>query len=57
MAGFISGFLLSELLKGILSSSVKNINDKTLLLELARRGYDLSSLRENETAAEIVKIR
>ena len=59
MAGFISGFILSELLKiGILGSSLKKEADETLFLELARRGYDLSKLRENdETAAEIIKIR
>ena len=36
------------------------VEDETLFLELALRGYDLSSLRENtetdETTAEIVKI-
>ena len=51
----------SELLKsGLLGSSLKNIKDETLLLELALRGYDLSKpLRENDetdTHAEIVKI-
>ena len=58
MAGFISGFILSELLKiGILGSSLKKEADETLFLVLARRGYDLSRLRENdETAAEIIKI-
>ena len=42
----------------LLSRSLKNITDEKLLLELARRGYDLSSLSENddETTAEIVKI-
>lgn len=42
---------------GLLGSSIKNTPTETLLLELALRGYDLSSLREeNETTAEIVKI-
>ena len=41
----------------ILSGSLKDITDETLFLELARRGYDLSKLRENdETAAAIIKI-
>ena len=41
------------------SRSLKAITDETLFLELSRRGYDLSSLRENtetDTRAEIVKI-
>ncbi len=40
----------------LLGSSLKKEADETLFLELALRGYDLSSLRENETAAEIIKI-
>ena len=49
--------LESELhINGILGSSAKKETDATLFLELARRGYDLSSLSENETTAEIVKI-
>ena len=41
----------------LLSGSLKNITDETLLLELARRGYDLSRRRDNnETTAEIIKI-
>ena len=32
------------------------IADETLFLELQRRGYDLSKLRDDETTAEIVKI-
>ncbi len=41
----------------LLGSSIKKEADETLFLELALRGYDLSSLRENdETAAEVVKI-
>ena len=32
------------------------IADETLFLELERRGYDLSSLRDNPTTAEIIKI-
>ena len=46
----------SELLKsGLLGSSLKTTADETLFLELARRGYDLSKLRDNETTAEIVR--
>ena len=42
---------------GILGSSLKKRSHETLFLELARRGCDLSKLRENdETAAEIIKI-
>ena len=41
---------------GILSSSLKNNSDEALFLELARRGYDLSKLRNEETTAEILKI-
>ena len=44
----------------LLGSSLKKEADETLFLELALRGYDLASLRENtetdETTAEIVKI-
>ena len=41
----------------LLSGSLKKEADETLFLELALRGYDLSSLRENtEATAEIVKI-
>ena len=39
-----------------LGAELKETADETLFLELALRGYDLSSLRENETTAEIVKI-
>ena len=46
--------------RGLLGSSLKSTADETLLLELALRGYDLSSLRENDEkespTAEIVKI-
>ena len=49
--------LESELdINGLLGSSLKKEKDETLFLELARRGYDLSSLRDNETTAEIIKI-
>ena len=51
--------LESELnINGLLGSSLKKEADATLFLELARRGYDLSSLRENDdtTVTEIVKI-
>ena len=37
-------------------NSLKNTPDETLLLELARRGYNLSSVRDNQTTAEIIKI-
>ena len=41
----------------LLSRSLKKTPDEQLLLELARRGYDLSSLRDDtEQTAEIVKI-
>ena len=41
----------------LLGSSIKKETDETLFLELALRGYDFSSLRDNEeTTAEIVKI-
>ena len=49
--------LESELQNGILGSALKKEADETLFLELALRGYDLSSLRENtEATAEIIKI-
>ena len=39
------------------ASALKTITDEMFFLELQRRGYDLSRLRdENETTAEIVKI-
>lgn len=40
----------------VLSHSVKSIDDQTLITELARRGYDLSKLRDEKTTAEIIKI-
>ena len=39
-----------------LGGELKKTADETLFLELALRGYDLSSLRDNPTTAEIVKI-
>ena len=39
-----------------LSRSKKTTSDETLLLELAKRGYDLESIRKKKTTAEIVKI-
>ena len=51
-------FLLSGSVQ-LFGTQLKNTADETLFLELARRGYDLSSLRDNdetETPAEIVKI-
>ena len=48
--------LLSESFK-FLGGELKETQDATLFLELALRGYDLSSLRENDTEkGEIVKI-
>ena len=41
----------------LIGSELKTIADETLVLELALRGYDLSTLRDkNQTTAEIVKI-
>ena len=40
----------------VLSHSLTDINDETLQSELARRGYNVTRRRENETTAEIVKI-
>ena len=43
--------------RSLLSRSLKNMTDETLLLELARRGYNIRDLDENdERTAEIVKI-
>ncbi len=39
-----------------LGGELKGTTDETLFLELALRGYDLSKLRDNETAADIIKI-
>ena len=39
-----------------LGGELKATADETLFLELALRGYDLSKLRDDETAADIVKI-
>ena len=52
-------FMLGVSTGGRISDSLKNEADETLLLELARRGYDLSKLRpatETDTHAENVKI-
>ena len=38
------------------SDSLETIDDETLQSELARRGYNITRRRENETTAEIVKI-
>ena len=47
----------SELhVRSLLGSSLKKEADETLFLELALRGDDLASLRDEETSAEIVKI-
>ena len=43
-------------LNPLLSGSLKTTSDETLLRELARRGYDLKSIRKNKKTAEIVKI-
>ena len=41
---------------GLLSGSLKNTPNETLLLELTLRGFDLSRLRDDDTTAEIIKI-
>ena len=38
------------------SHSLEKIDDETLQRELVKRGYNVSSPKENETTAEIVKI-
>ena len=38
------------------ATALKTITDEMFFLELKRRGYDLSSLRDNPTTAEILKI-
>ena len=43
-------------INGLLGSSLKKEKDETLFLELALRGYDLSSLCDGETTVKIVKI-
>ena len=45
-------------ISGLLGSSLKKEADETLFLELARRGYDLSSLLQENTeeTTEIVKV-
>ena len=45
-----------DLINPLLSGSLKKTSDEILLLELAKRGYDLKSIRKNKTTAEIVKI-
>ena len=40
----------------LLSGSLKKTSDDKLLLELAKRGYDLESIRKKKTTAGIVKI-
>ena len=47
--------LLSRSFK-FLGAELKKTADETLFLELARRGYDFSKLRDDETTAEVVKI-
>ena len=49
--------LITESDRNHLSShSLKEIDDETLRRELTRRGYNVTSRRDNETTAEIVKI-
>jgi integrase/recombinase XerD len=45
-------------ISGLLGGAIKKEKDETLFLELALRGYDLSSLRENDepSVTEIVRI-
>ena len=45
-----------DLINPLLSGSLKTTTDENLLLELAKRGYDLKSIRKKKTTAEIVKI-
>ena len=40
----------------LLYNSIKEIDDETLLRELKKRGYNVTSRQENKTTAEIVKI-
>ena len=40
----------------LLGSLLKKEADETLFLKLELRGYDLSSLRDNPTTAEIIKV-
>ena len=49
----VSGELHTTLLLG---SLLKKEADETLFLKLELRGYDLSSLRDNPTTAEIIKV-
>ena len=45
-----------ELHERLLGTSLKKTPNETLLLELALRGFDLSSLQDAETTAQILKI-
>ena len=67
LLGVSTGGRISELLsltigrytnfqKSGAASALKTITAKMMFLELKRRGYDLSSLRDNPTTAEILKI-
>ena len=40
----------------VLSNSIKNTDDQTLITELERRGYNLDIPQENKTTAEIIKL-
>lgn len=48
--------LLSRSFRFLGETELKGIADETLFFELALRGYDLSKLRDEESAAQIVKI-
>ena len=53
----LAGFPCQPFSTTLLSRSLKGITDEKLLLELARRGYNLPKLDANdETTAEIIKI-
>lgn len=52
--GYISALLSSSF--RFVGAELKETADETLFLELARRGYDLSKLRCEETTAEILKL-
>ena len=52
--GYISALLSSSF--RFVGAELKETADETLFLELARRGYNVTGQRDNETTAEIVKI-
>ena len=44
-------------LRPLSGSAVKKETDETLFIELARRGYNLSRLRDDDSIGEVVQIR